>query len=263
MKKYVLYLLSFILIISCSQDKDLETAKIEVNDKKIFNEGIKFSKQKKYREAIENFKKINDEFPFSEFSASAIIYNAYLNFELNNLDETVLLLTDYINMNPTGKFSDYAHYMLGMCYYVQISEPDRDSEFTKRAIEKFNVLIKNFPQSDFSMDAKFKIQFLSNYIAKKEFNIAMFYLKKNAPTPAIKRFSTILKNHKKSSIIPQTLYRISEAFLMLGLTNESEKSLALLKYNFPDNIWTKQVIDEENKLAIEENKEGFFSRLFK
>ena len=143
-------------------------------------------------------------------------------------------------------------------YKIQISEPDRDSDFTKKAIERFGILIKTFPESNFSKDAKFKIQFLHNYMAKKEFNVAMFYLKKNAPTPAIKRFSKILKEYEGSSIIPQTLYRISESFLMLGLKEESKKSLAILKYNFPNNVWTKQIIDQQKK-----NDQGFLGWFFK
>ena len=57
-------------------------------------------------------------------------------------------------------------------------------------------------------------------MAKKEFNIAMFYLKQNAPSPAITRFSFILNNYQETSVIPQTLYiELLESFLMLGLEN--------------------------------------------
>ena len=258
MIKNIIYIIVLMFIFSCAKENTSVTNKEDIEDKVIFDKAIKFSKEKKYTEAIENFKRINEEYPYSEFSSSAKIFNAYLNFELNKLDEAILLVSDYIIMDPFGKFSDYAHYLLGMCYYVQISEPDRDSEFTKKAIEKFGILIKTFPESNFSKDAKFKIQFLHNYMAKKEFNVGMFYLKKNAPTPAIKRFSKILKEYEGSSIIPQTLFRISEAFLMLGLKEESEKSLAILKYNFPNNLWTKQIIDQQKK-----NDQGLFRWFFK
>ena len=257
MKKKIILVFFLLFIWSCSNKEDDSKKLSSLEDKKIFYEGIKLSKEKNFKKAIENFKIINDEFPYSEFSSTAKIYNAYLNFELNKLDQSILLLSDYINMNPSGKFSDYAHYMLGMCYYVQISEPDRDSGFTKKAMEKFKILVSKFPESDFSTDAKFKIQFLSNYMAKKEFNIGMFYLKKNVPTAAIKRFTKILKEYEQTSVIPQTLFRISEAFLMLGLKDEAKKSIAVLKHNFPKNVWTKQAIK-----VNDEDKQGFFKGLF-
>ncbi len=88
----------------------------------------------------------------------------------------------------------------------------------------------------------------------------MFYLKKNAPTPAIKRFSLILKDYQGTSVIPQTLYRLSESFQMLGLEAESKKSLEILKYNFPKNEWTKQAKkNNENNIS----KKSFFNRIFK
>ena len=262
MKNKIIFLFFLLFICSCSNKDNVSKNLSKLEDKKLFNEGIKLSKDKKFKKAIENFKLINDEFPYSEFSSTANIYNAYLNFELNKLDQSILLLTDYINMNPSGKFSDYAHYMLGMCYYVQISEPDRDSGFTKKAMEKFKVLLSKFPQSDFSTDAKFKIQFLLNYMAKKEFNIGMFYLKKNVPSAAITRFTKILKEYEQTTIIPQTLYRISEAFLMLGLTEEANKSLAVLKHNFPNNMWTKQAKNIDGQEVQEKDEQSFFKGLY-
>ena len=262
MQNKIIFLFFLLFIFSCSNKDDASKNSPKLQDKNIFNEGVKLSKEKNFKKAIEKFKLINDEFPYSEFSSTAKIYNAYLNFELNKLDESILLLTDYINMNPSGKFSDYAHYMLGMCYYVQISEPDRDSDFTIKAMEKFNIVVSKFPESDFSTDAKFKIQFLSNYMAKKEFNIGMFYLKKNVPAAAIKRFTKILKEYEQTTVIPQTLYRISEAFLMLGLTEEAKKSSALLTHNFPDSIWTKQAKIINGQEINEEDKQGFFKGLF-
>ena len=165
--------------------------------------------------------------------------------------------------NPSGKFLEYAHYMIGMCYYVQIADSDRDSEFTKLAMEKFSFIVNNFPNSDFTKDSKFKIDYLHNNLAIKEFNIGMFYLKKNAPTPAIKRFSKILKDFQGTSVIPQTLFRISESFLILGLKEEANKSIEILKYNFPNNQWTKESNKMINKNVEEKNKKGFFSRIFK
>ena len=103
---------------------------------------------------------------------------------------------------------------------------------------------------------------MSNYVAKKEFNIGMFYLKKNVPAAAIKRFTKILKEYEQTTVIPETLYRISEAFLMLGLTEEANKSLAVLKHNFPKNMWTKQSKKITGQEIDEEENNGFFKGLF-
>ena len=90
-------------------------------------------------------------------------------------------------MNPDGLFTEYAEYLIAMCYYVKTSDPSRDSKFTKIAIEKFNKIIKKNPNSKYAKDAKLKLEYLRNYLARKEFEVGMYYLKNNFPSPAISR----------------------------------------------------------------------------
>ncbi len=166
MRTYFIFLL-LIFLSSCSSKNEVIDEDVSQNDKAIFLEGLKFSKEKNYKEASSQFKKINDEFPYSDFSSKAQIYNAYINFQSNQIDESIISLKNYLNMNPSGEYAEYAHYMLGMCYYIQIADPSRDSSFTHLALKKFNYIIKNFPNSNFSKDSKFKVDFLQNFVAKK------------------------------------------------------------------------------------------------
>ena len=47
------------------------------------------------------------------------------------------------------------------------------------------------------------------------------------------------------------------------LVEEANKSIEILKYNFPNNQWSKQSIVIMKKKVDEKNKKGFFSRIFK
>ena len=247
---YIFKFLILLLLFSCSTNEK-KIAVTQDNDKEIFEKGIQFIEEKKFKESINQFIKINDEFPFSKYSNQSQIYNAYLNFELNKPDQTILILKDYISLNPNGIFTEYAKYLIAMCYYVKISDPNRDSKFTKIAIEKFKKIIKAYPNSKYAKDAKFKLEYLRNYLARKEFEVGMYYLKNNAPSPAIKRFSIIISEYQGSSIIPQTLYRMYEAFEVLKLKNNSEQTYAILKYNFPKSKWTREITNRK-KTIIEE-----------
>tara|TARA_B100001248_G_scaffold202824_1_gene157000 strand:- start:1 stop:795 length:795 start_codon:yes stop_codon:yes gene_type:complete len=251
--KFIILLILF----SCSTNEK-KIAVIQENDKEIFEKGIQYIEEKKFKESINQFIKINDEFPFSKYSSHSQIYNAYLNFELNKPDKTILILNDYISLNPDGVFTEYAKYLIAMCYYVKVSDPNRDSKFTKIAIEKFNKIIKMNPNSKYAKDAKFKLEYLRNYLARKEFEVGMFYLKNNAPSPALKRFSIIISDYQGSSIIPQTLYRMYEAFEILNLNNKSEQTYSILKYNFPKSKWTKEITNRKmNKVE----EPGYFKNI--
>ena len=254
---YILKLIILLFLISCSTNED-DIIIAKENDKKIFEKGIKFIVDKKYKESIDNFIKISDEFPFSKYSGHSQIYNAYVNFELNKPEQSILLLNDYISLNPNGIFTEYAEYLIAMCYYIKVSDPQRDSKFTKVAIEKFNKIIKTRPDSKYAKDAKFKLEYLNNYLARKEFEVGMYYLKNNAPSPAINRFSVVIRDYQGSSIIPQTLYRMYEAFEMLKLKDKSDQTYLILKYNFPTSKWTKEITNKKN-IIIEEP--GYFKNI--
>ena len=248
---YFFKLLIFMLLFSCSTNEKKITGSQD-NDEEIFEKGIQFIEEKKFKESINQFIKIKDEFPFSKYSNHSQIYNAYLNFELNKPDQTILILNDYISMNPDSIFTEYAEYLIAMCYYVKISDPNRDSKFTKIAIEKFKKIIKTNTDSKYAKDAKFKLEYLRNFLARKEFEVGMYYLKNNAPSPAIKRFSVIISDYQGSSIIPQTLYRMYEAFEILKLKNNSEQTYLILKYNFPKSKWTNEIANRK-KSKVEES----------
>ncbi len=254
---YIFKYLTILLIFSCSANEK-EVLLHQGDDEKIFEKGIQLIEEKKFKESINQFIKINDEFPYSKYSSHSQIYNAYLNFELNKPDQTILILKDYLSMNPNSTFTEYAEYLIAMCYYVKVSDPSRDSKFTKIAIEKFKKIIKIYPSSKYAKDARFKLEYLRNYLARKEFEVGMYYLKNNAPSPAIKRFSIIIEEYQGSSIIPQTLYRMYEAFEMLKLNNKSEQTYSILKYNFPKSKWTKEIASRKEK---DSEESGYFKNI--
>jgi len=108
-----------------------------------------------------------------------------------------------------------------------------------KALNYFKLIISKYPDTKYAKDSKLKIQYLNTALARNELNIGKFYLKKGAPASSIKRFKYILQNYQNTSIIPETLFRLSEALLMIGLREEAKKSHAILNYNFSNNKWTK------------------------
>ena len=165
------------------------------------------------------------------------ITSAYSLYEDNQIQKAINKLNSFIEMNPTGELTIYAHYLLGMCYYIQTSQKGRDASLSLKAINYFQIIESKYPNSKYAKDAKLKILYLKNRLAENELAVGKFYLKKNASGSAIKRFKVILEKFKNTSVIPETLYRLSEALLITGLKEEAQKSIAILNYNFPKNEW--------------------------
>ena len=262
-KKYLILfqvILSILLLPNCSKNSKTFTLE-EPSDLKTFNKGRSFLKSNDYNKAAIEFNKIYLNYPFSSLAPRAEIMTAYSLFQDNQINEAIGKLNEFIEMNPIGEHTKYAQYLLAMSYYVQIPDAGRDPMLSEKALKYFKILTTKFPNSVYAKDAKFKINYIKNSLAQNELLIGMFYLKNNSPASSIKRFQAIIKNYQTTSVIPETLYRLCEAFLMLGLKEEAIKSSLLLSYNFPENEWTnlsKNIIKDTSEL---DENEGFINSI--
>mgnify|MGYP001067328089 FL=1 len=224
------------ILVSCSNIEDHKKQAIET-DVDIYKRALLLIEENDYKSALNEFENLLLNYPFSDLAVKSEITSAYSLYEDNQIQKAINKLNSFIEMNPTGELTIYAHYLLGMCYYIQTSQKGRDASLSLKAINYFQIIESKYPNSKYAKDAKLKILYLKNRLAENELAVGKFYLKKNASGSAIKRFKVILEKFQNTSIIPETLYRLSEALLITGLKEEAQKSIAILNYNFPKNEW--------------------------
>ena len=249
-----------ILLINCSSNKK-DNEKIISSDIEIYKSGLSSLRDSNYSKAVEEFDKLYINHPFSSLAKKSEIMTAYSLYQNNEINKSISKLKTFNEMNPKDEFSDYAHYLLAMCYYIQISNQGRDPSLSLKALNTFKLITIKYPNSKYAKDSKLKIQFIKNSLAINELNIGKFYLKKNAPASSIKRFKAILQKYQNSSVIPETLYRLTEALLMMGLKKEAIKSNAILKYNFPNSEWSDLSKDILSNISSTSEKESFTSSI--
>ena len=226
----------FFILVSCSNIEDHKKQAIET-DVDIYKRALLLIEENDYKSALNEFENLLLNYPFSDLAVKSEVTSAYSLYEDNQIQKAINKLNSFIEMNPTGELTIYAHYLLGMCYYIQTSQKGRDASLSLKAINYFQIIESKYPNSKYAKDAKLKILYLKNRLAENELAVGKFYLKKNASGSAIKRFKVILEKFQNTSVIPETLYRLSEALLITGLKEEAQKSIAILNYNFPKNEW--------------------------
>ena len=224
------------ILVSCSNIENDKKQAIET-DVDIYKRALLLIEENDYKSALNEFENLLLNYPFSDLAVKSEITSAYSLYEDNQIQKAINKLNSFIEMNPTGELTIYAHYLLGMCYYIQTSQKGRDASLSLKAINYFQIIQSKYPNSKYAKDAKLKILYLKNRLAENELAVGKFYLKKNASGSAIKRFKVILEKFQNTSVIPETLYRLSEALLITGLKEEAQKSIAILNYNFPKNEW--------------------------
>ena len=186
-------------------------------------------------------------FPQSDWAPRSALMASYSYYLQNYYTEALFNLERYIKTYPNDKNLSYAHYLIAMCYYETIEDEKRDSAPLLKAKNKFNFILKNYPNTDFALDAKFKIDLIEDIIASKEMYLGRHYIKKGKWIAAINRFKKVIEKHDQTIFVEEAIHRLVEINYKLGLVEESQKYAKLLGYNYLSSEWYEKSYKVFNK----------------
>jgi len=274
-KSYIIFL--FILFLNACSNNNNEISSIkELNQEleieqnykeayKALEEGDPYFASKKFLEA-------ELLFPQSLWAPRSALMASYSFYIQNYYAEALSNLERYLKTYPKDQNQVYAHYLIAMCYYESIEDEKRDLGPLLNAQSKFNFIIKEYPNTEFSMDSKFKLDLIEDILASKEMYIGRHYIKKGKWIAAIKRFNNVLSDYDETIFVDEALHRLVELNFKLGLTEESKKYAALLGYNYQSSEWyeksysilnqdysikPKKIIQKDKKNVLEKFRKFF------
>ena len=225
-------------LLSCSKNKKvLYEPTSKVDPYIIYNEAMEsFNKNdfyfanKKFTQAELNFKNVN-------LAAKAAIMSSFCLYSINFYDEAVENLNRFLKLYPADKNIIYAHYLIAIIYFEQISDEKKDLKPLLNADEKIDFFIKNYPETDYSLDLKFKKDLIQNQLAAKEAYIARYYISVQKWVPAINRLKLILEKYDETVFVEEALFRLVEIHYYLGLDDEAKSYAKILGYNYNSSEW--------------------------
>ena len=193
-----------------------------------------------YYYAAKKFLEAELLYPQSTWASKSALMASYSYYLQNYYVEALSNLERYLKTYPTDKNLVYGHYLIGMCYYESIEDEKRDTAPIIFAKEKFEFIIKNYPNTDFALDSSFKLNFIKDILASKEMYLGRHYIKKEKWIPAIKRFQIVIKEYDQTIFVEEAIHRLVEINYKLGLLEESRKYAKLLGYNYLSSEWYKK-----------------------
>lgn len=256
---YKLLLFTLVInLISCAKNTD-EISKIkEINQEAeliyTYKEGVKELKEKNYFNAATKFLESELLFPQSIWAPRSALMASYSYYMMDDYSSARLNLERYIKTYPKHKDMAYAQYLLGMCYYETIIDEATDQEPLINSKKQFQIVVKKYPDTDFAIDANFKLDLINDILAAKEMYIARHYMKNEKWVAAINRFKNILKLYETTIYTEEALHRLVEIHYYIGLKKESKKYANLLGYNYLSSQWYKKSYGLFNKGYKYENK---------
>ena len=192
---------------------------------KAFERNDYFFASKKFSEAELNFDKI-------QLAAKSSIMSSFCLYSISFYNEAIDSLNAYLKNYPADKNVIYAHYLIAIIYFEQISDEKKDLEPLLKAKANIEFFIKKYPNTDYAIDLKFKKDLILNQLAAKEIFVAKFYISTQKWIPAINRLKIVVRDYDKTIFIEEALHRLVEIHYHLGLENEAKKYAQILGYNY-------------------------------
>ena len=268
----LLIVLIFLTLQSCSKDKK-EISKIKELDQELemissYEEGMKYLERGDTYYAASKFLDAELLFPQSEWAAKSALMASYSYYLQNYYSEAVFNLERFIKTYPQDKSIAYAHFLLAMCYYEEIVDEKKDLAPLIKAKSKFEFIVTSYPNTDFALDSKYKINLINDILASKEIYIGKHYMKKEKWIAAINRFKTVVDRYSTTIYVEEALHRLVEIYYKIGLEEESRKYASALGYNYMSGDWYKrsyEIFDKNYKNPKKniKKKGNFITRKFK
>ncbi len=250
-KNLLILLLSAFLLFACSKKNNEVNVISEITDeekaKSIYIEAVEALKKGDSFYSAKKFREVESLVPLGEWAAKASLMASYSDYNRSSYSAAIFSLERHINNYPADKNISYAHYLIAMCYYEQILDEKKDLQPLLKAKEKFEFIIQNFPDTDYSIDSKFKIDLIVDQLAAKEISIARYYMKTEKWIPALNRLKIVVEKYDKTIFIEEALHRLVEVYYKLGLIEESKQAAAILGYNYKSGEWYERSYKVFNK----------------
>ncbi len=157
----------------------------------------------KYFVALEYFNKILDSHRFTTEAVLAELKVADCKYYQEKYTEAYIFYEKFEEMHPTNEAIPYVMYQKAMCYYKRIDTIDRDITGATKAIERFQLLLKAYPDSPYAEDALSKIVTAKEFLAKHEFIVAEFYIRTDQTKQAKYRLNYLLTMFPETKIVPR------------------------------------------------------------
>ena len=250
--KYFILLSIIILTFSCSQkdidvEKNINTKSQDLEMITTYNEAYELLKINDTYNAAQKFLDAELLFPQSSWAPRAALMASYSFYLQNYYSEALENLNRYLITYPNDKNLDYGYYLIAICYYEMIEDEKRDIGPILEAKENFELILEKYPNTDFALDSKFKIDYINDMLASKEMYLARHYQKKNKWIAAINRFKIVIEEYDQTIYVEEALHRLVEINYKIGLKEESKLYANLLGYNYQSSEWYKKSYKIFNK----------------
>jgi outer membrane protein assembly factor BamD len=258
-------LLSVLFLSSCNAKKDSELPQVYMGYTAdyIYAQAHEQMQDKDYFDAIRSYKSLSAQYPFTKQAEQGMVDLIYVYYQNDEGVLSLALSEQFIKMYPYSKNKGYVYYLIGVIgfengrgllqKYGPYDMSHHDPSGYTDSYANFEKAIALDPEGSFVPDAKRRMIYINDTVAKYYFNIANFYYKRGAYNGAINRAAEIIRKYPQSSVVEGALVLTIKSYEKLNLQKQADMNTQVLKENYPKNKYLNNIEDPD---------EGFFSKWF-
>jgi len=197
------------------------------------------------------FDEVERQHPYSIWARRAELMSAFSHYLAQDYNESIDSAQRFLSIHPGNKDAPYAMYLIGVDYYEQIGDVNRDQRTAQQALDAMGELIRRYPDTAYAADARLKTDLINDHLAGREMDIGRFYERRHEWLASTYRFRKVVDTYQTTSHVPEALLRLTEAYLELGVPEEARKSAAVLGANFPGTDWYQRAFE-----LMQKNEKG-------
>jgi len=266
----LLILFIFLILLSCSSKEQNTEALVEQDLEKqmieLYSKGFEELEEGENVLAARKFNEAEIIFPQSKWAPQSILMAAYSYYEINYFEDAIYEIDRFILNYPNHENISYARFLKAICFFESVVDEKKDLKPILNAKREFNYIIENYPNTDFALDSKYKLDLIQNILAAKEMYIGRYYLERKKWISSINRFKKVVSDYETTIYTPEALHRLVEIYYTLGLLDESKKYASVLGYNYLSDTWYKETYKVYNKdyydpkLKIKKDKKNLLEK---
>ena len=259
--KILVCFIILILLGSCSKEVPNKTLikekSLESQVEEAYKEGMEALDSGDVLYAAKKFNEAEMLFPQAKSAPQSALMAAYSYYTQDYYGDAIAELERFLKVYPTHKDLVYAYYLLAVCYYEQIVDEKKDLRSITKAKKNFNIILRDHSNTEYAIDAEFKIDLINDILAAKEMYLGRYYFDKKKWIPAINRFREIIDNYETTIYTQEALHRLVEVHYTIGLIDEAEKYAQLLGYNYQSSKWYENTYSLFDKTYEKRKKKRF------
>lgn len=243
--KYALVLLLSFALVGCAGNDELPEVAADTGEQQIYQEAQGYLSSSNYSLAVRTFQLLESRYPFGTYAEQAQLEIIYAHYNSYEREAAVEAADRFIRLHPQHPSVDYAYYMKGLAAYsanndilarfLPTDESERDTAQAKEAFAEFSQLVSRYPGSPYAADAKARMVHLRNVLARHEILVANYYFRRGAYMAAANRGRYVVENFQRTPAVADGLAVMAQGYILLGLKDLAEDSIAVLALNYPDH----------------------------